>query len=178
MLKFLEIMPIYIIYHIRGVFMSNFSVNLNGVYNYNTHKVYSYLGLRPASDATLKEAFQTFDIKATGDENDLKDLNTAMYKQYTNQVQNQIENQNNQQVVPWASLCQKIGVQVTGDYNTDYAAFNNAIQLLSQSAMDGQAMTYFASIKSEAATVFGLSNKPTDALQAMSYRNYQAQFLL
>ena len=158
--------------------MSNFSVNLNGVYFYDTHRVSSYLGLRPASDTKLKDAFETFNIDPTGKDTDLKDLNTAMYRQYTNQVQSQIENQNNQQAVPWASLCQKIGVQVTGNYNTDYAAFNNALQLLTQSAVDGQAMTYFASLKSEAANAFGLSNKPTDALQTMSYQNYQAQFLL
>ena len=158
--------------------MSNFSVNLNGVYNYNAHKVYSYLGMLPMNDKHLKDAFKTFNVVPKGRETDLKELNTAMYKQYTNQVQNQIENQNSQNTVPWASLCQKIGVKVTGDYATDYAAFTNALHLLSQSAIDGQAMTYFASLKSEAADAFGLSNKPSsNTAETMSFHDYQAKFL-
>jgi hypothetical protein len=132
----------------------------------------------PTNSTKLKETFEEFEVRPTGDAYDLKKLDTKMYERYTAQVQSQIENQNNQQNVPWASLCQKIGVQVTGDYNTDFTAFNNAMHLLSQSAVDGQAMTYFATLKSEAASAFGLSNKPTDALSVMSFQNYQAQFLI
>ena len=158
--------------------MSNFSVNLNGHYDYSRQKVWSYLGMVPTNSTKLKETFEEFDVRPTGDSYDLKKLDTKMYERYSAQVQNQIENQNNQESVPWASLCQKIGVPVTGNYDTDFAAFNNAMHLLSQSAVDGQAMTFFATLKSEAASAFGLSNKPTDALSAMSYRNYQAQFLI
>ena len=93
------------------------------------------------------------------------------------QVQEQIANQNNQQSVPWARLCAQIGIQATGDYDKDYAAFNNAIQLLSQSAIDGQAMTYFAGLKTEASQAFGLSNKPSTQDAPISYLAYQAQFL-
>ena len=100
-----------------------------------------------------------------------------MYREYSNQVQEQIENQNNAQVVPWAGLCAQIGVQATGDYEKDYAAFNNAIQLLSQSAIDGQAMAFFAGIRSEAQRAFGLSNKPEGQSEPMSYYMYQGQFL-
>ena len=113
----------------------------------------------------------------TGSSDDLKKLNSAMYREYSNQVQEQIENQNNQRVVPWASLCAPIGVQATGDYDKDYAAFNNAINLLSQSAIDGQAMTYFAGLRSEAQKVFGLSNKPQNSEAAIPFDVYKAQFL-
>ena len=100
-----------------------------------------------------------------------------MYAEYSEQVQNQIANQNNEKVVPWAGLCAQIGVRATGDYEKDYAAFNNAIQLLSQSAIDGQAMTYFAGLRSEAARAFGLTNKPGNAQAPISFEVFQAQFL-
>ena len=154
--------------------MSNFTVN--GVYTYTSANLYSYLGRVPASNTKLEEAFDDFNVTPTGSTDDLKKLNSAMYEEYSTQVQNQIENQNNQQVVPWASLCAQIGVQATGNYEKDYASFNNAIQLLSQSAIDGQAMTYFAGLRSEAQRVFGLSNKPQEQ-QAIPFYVYQSQFL-
>ena len=153
--------------------MSNFTVN--GVYTYTSANIYSYLGRVPTSERKLKDAFREFDITPTGSNTDLKRLETRMYEEYSNQVQQQIENQNNQQVCPWASLCAQIGVQATGNYEKDYAAFNNAIQLLSQSAMDGQAMAFFAGIKSEAQTVFAF-NKPEQQPQ-MTFEMFQAQFL-
>lgn len=168
-------MPIYIIYHTRGVSMSNFTVN--GVYSYSSANIYSYLGRVPSNSRKLEQAFDEFNITPTGKVDDLKKLDKAMYAEYSEQVQNQIENQKGEKVVPWASLCAQIGVQATGDYEKDYAAFNNAIQLLSQSAIDGQAMTYFAGLRSEASRVFGLSNKPADAQAPISFEVYQAQFL-
>ncbi len=155
--------------------MSNFTVN--GVYSYTSANIYSYLGSVPYNSAALERAFDDFDITPTGKTDDLKKLNSAMYEQYSKQVQEQIDNQNNQQAIPWASLCAQIGIQATGDYDKDYAAFNNAIQLLSQSAIDGQAMTYFAGLKTEASRAFGLSNKPSVQDAPISYQAYQAQFL-
>lgn len=155
--------------------MSNFTVN--GVYNYTSANLYSYLGRVPSSGTKLKEAFDEFNVTPTGSTDDLRKLNSAMYEEYSNQVQNQIANQNNQQVVPWASLCAQIGVQATGDYEKDYAAFNDAIRLLSQSAIDGQAMTYFAGLRSEAQRVFGLSNEPSEKQAAIPFYVYQSQFL-
>ena len=155
--------------------MSNFTVN--GVYSYTSANIYSYLGRTPVNSTALERAFDDFDITPTGKTDDLEKLNSAMYEQYSKQVQEQIDNQNNQQVVPWASLCAQIGIQATGDYDKDYAAFNNAIQLLSQSAIDGQAMTYFAGLKTEASRAFGLSNKPSAQDAPISYQAYQAQFL-
>jgi len=153
--------------------MSNFTVN--GVYSYNSANIYSYLGRVPNNETKLKEAFRDFNVVPTGSADDLKRLNTKMYEEYSTQVQQQIENQNNQTVCPWASLCAQIGVQATGNYEKDYAAFNNAIQLLTQSAMDGQAMAFFAGIKSEAQRVFGF-NKPEEQPQ-ISFDMYKAQFL-
>ena len=92
-------------------------------------------------------------------------------------MQEQIANQNSEKVIPWANLCAQIGVRATGDYEKDYAAFNSAIQLLSQSAIDGQAMAYFAGIRSEASRVFALSNKPEEAKAPITLEIYQAQFL-
>ena len=128
------------------------------------------------SDA-LERAFDDFDITPTGKTDDLKKLNAAMYEDYSKQVQEQIDNQNNQQSVPWARLCAQIGIQATGDYDKDYAAFNNAIQLLSQSAIDGQAMTYFAGLRSEAQQAFGLTNRPAAQDAPITYQTYQAQFM-
>lgn len=156
--------------------MSNFSIHTNyGDYSYNRSYLYMYLGKVPTSETKLKEAFSEFNVTPTGKVDDLKKLESRMYADYSNQVQQQIENQNNQQVCPWASLCAQIGVQATGNYEKDYAAFNNAINLLSQSAMDGQAMAFFAGLKSEAQTVFGF-NKPEDQPK-MTFEMYQAQFL-
>ena len=155
--------------------MSNFTVN--GVYSYTSSNIYSYLGRVPINSTKLEQAFDEFGITPTGSTDDLKKLNRAMYAEYSSQVQEQIDNQNNKQVIPWASVCAQIGIQATGDYDKDYAAFNTAIQLLSQSAIDGQAMTYFAGLRSEASQVFGLSNKPSDTEATIPYYVYQAQFL-
>jgi len=154
--------------------MSNFSVN--GVYSYSSSNIYSYLGRLPSSEKKLEEAFREFNITPTGKADDLKKLDRAMYAEYSEQVQNQIANQNQEKVVPWAGLMAQIGVQATGDREKDYAAFNNAIQLLSQSAIDGQAMTYFAGLKSEAQRVFNLDNSE-QTQPKISFEVYQAQFL-
>ena len=155
--------------------MSNFTVN--GVYAYTSANIYSYLGRVPANEVTLKRAFDEFNITPTGQKTDLEKLDRAMYSEYSEQVQNQIANQNREKVVPWADLCAQIGVRATGDYEKDYAAFNNAIQLLSQSAIDGQAMAYFAGLRSEASKVFNVSNSSDKTQSAMSYEVYKAQFL-
>ena len=155
--------------------MSNFTVN--GVYSYSRANIYSYLGRVPSSETRLKEAFDEFNITPTGKTDDLKKLDRAMYAEYSEQVQNQIENQKGEKVVPWASLCAQIGVRATGDYEKDYAAFNNAIKLLSQGAIDGQAMAYFAGLRAEAAGVFGLSNKPGTQQAPITFEVFQAQFL-
>ena len=72
-------------------------------------------------------------------------------------------------------VCAQIGVRATGDYEKDYAAFNSAIQLLSQSAIDGQAMTYFAGLRSEASRIFAPQVEKHQA--PISFEVYQAQFL-
>ena len=155
--------------------MSNFTVN--GVYSYTSANIYSYLGRTPSSSSSLERTFDKFNITPTGTTDDLEELKSAMYEDYSKQVQEQIDNQNSQQNIPWASICAQIGIQATGDYDKDYAAFNNAIQLLSQSAIDGQAMTYFAGLKTEASRAFGLSNKPSAQDASISFQTYQAQFL-
>ena len=155
--------------------MSNFTVN--GVYSYTSSNIYSYLGRVPSNARKLEQAFDEFGVTPTGKTDDLKKLDRAMYAEYSEQVQNQIENQKGEKVVPWAGLCAQIGVRATGDYEKDYAAFNNAIKLLSQSALDGQAMTYFAGLRSEAARVFGTSNKPEKEQAPITFEMFQAQFL-
>ena len=153
--------------------MSNFTVN--GVYSYTSANIYSYLGRVPANQRELKDAFTKFNVTPTGSVDDLKKLDKAMYAEYSEQVQNQIENQNGKKVVPWAGLCAQIGVRATGDYEKDYAAFNNAIQLLSQSAIDGQAMTYFAGLRSEASRVFNQGQQKDTP--PITFEVYKAQFL-
>ena len=153
--------------------MSNFTVN--GVYSYTSSNIYSYLGRVPANQNTLRDAFDKFNITPTGTTDDLKKLDKAMYAEYSEQVKNQIANQNGEKVVPWAGLLAQIGVRATGDYEKDYAAFNNAIQLLSQSAIDGQAMTYFAGLRSEASRVFN-QGRPAEQPD-ISFDVYKANFL-
>ena len=155
--------------------MSNFTVN--GVYSYSAANIYSYLGRVPIDKSNLEDAFDKFNITPTGSVDDLRRLDNAMYAEYTEQVQAQIKNQEEQKIVPWANLCAQIGVRATGDYEKDYAAFNNAIQLLRQSAIDGQAMAYFAGLRSEASKVFGLSNKPGNEQAPVTFEVFQAQFL-
>lgn len=154
--------------------MSNFTVN--GVYSYTSSNIYSYLGRVPTSNMALQDAFREFGIKPTGNDYDLKRLKNAMYREYSNQVQEQINNQQEEkQVVPWASLLSQIGIQPTGDYEKDYNAFNDAIKLLSQSAIDGQAMTYFAGLRSEAQKVFGAYNPSNQQVQ--SFYAFESQHL-
>lgn len=155
--------------------MSNFTVN--GVYNYTSANIYSYLGRVPTSNAALQEAFDDFGVTPTGSTSDLTKLKNAMYEEYSTQVKEQINNQNEEKrVVPWAGLLSQIGIQPTGDYEKDYAAFNDAIHLLSQSAIDGQAMAYFAGLRSEAQRVFAEAN-PVRQQEPMSFYNFQTQHL-
>lgn len=152
--------------------MSNFTVN--GVYSYSSANIYSYLG-RVSSERQLERAFDKFHVHPTGDEKrDLYKLDRAMYAEYSEQVQDQIANQNREKVIPWAGLCAQIGVRATGDYEKDYAAFNSAIQLLSQSAIDGQAMAYFAGLRTEAARAFGQVEENSAPI---TFETYKAQFL-
>ena len=155
--------------------MSNFTVD--GVYTYTSANIYSYLGRVPTSNAALKEAFDDFNVTPTGSTSDLTKLKNAMYQEYSAQVKEQINNQKEEKNnVPWARLLSQIGIQPTGDYDKDYAAFNNAIQLLSQSAIDGQAMAYFAGLRSEAQKVFGSYNQPNQQEQ-VSFYTFQTQHL-
>ena len=96
--------------------MSNFTVN--GVYSYTSANLYSYLGRVPSNSRKLEELFDDFNITPTGNTYDLEKLNKAMYEDYSQQVQQQIKNQQNDlQNVPWARLCAQIGIQATGDYD-------------------------------------------------------------
>ena len=168
---------IHYIYYKRCA-MSNFTISsINGVCSYTSSNIYSYLGRLPANSRALKEAFAEFNVIPTGKNEDLKKLNNAMYAEYSNQVQEQIENQNSQNVIPWASLCAKIGIRATGDRKIDYENFNNAIQLLSQSAIDGPTMSYFASLRSEAQKVFGQENGTNEKEAVIPFDVYKAQFL-
>ena len=156
--------------------MSNFTVN--GVYTYTSANLYSYLGRVPTSNTKLKEAFYEYGIRPTGTTNDLIKLKNAMYAEYSTQVKEQINNQNEEkQVVPWAGLLAQIGIQATGNYEQDYAAFNDAIKLLSQSAIDGQAMAYFAGLRNEASQVFGTANMPANQQETISFYTYPTQHL-
>ena len=156
--------------------MSNFTVN--GVYQYTSANLYSYLGRVPTTNAALKEAFDEFGVNPTGRTSDLTKLKQAMYEEYSTQVKEQINNQKDEkQVVPWAGLLAQIGIQATGDYEKDYTAFNDAIKLLSQSAIDGQAMAYFAGLRSEASRVFGEYSMSAKDQETLSFYAFQTQHL-
>ena len=156
--------------------MSNFTVN--GVYSYTSANIYSYLGRVPTSKRALQDAFREFGIRPTGNDYDLKRLKNAMYEEYSIQVKEQINNQQQEKaVVPWAGLLSQIGIQPTGDYEKDYAAFNDAIQLLSQSAIDGQAMTYFAGLRSEAQRIFGSYNQQQSPQGQISFYEFESKHL-
>ena len=154
--------------------MSNFTVN--GVFNYSPANIYSYLGRVPRSSTSLENAFDEFNITPTGNPDDLRKLQNAMYAEYSEQVQSQIKNQKGEENVPWAGVCAQIGVKATGNYEQDLLAFNNAITLLSQSAIDGQAMSYFAGLKTEAMRVFNVNEKPQNTTP-VTFNMFQAQFL-
>ena len=154
--------------------MSNFSVY--GV-TYTSAMLNSYLGRVPTSNRALQEALREYNIKPTGATSDLTRLKHAMYQDYSAQVKEQIDNQKEEQNnVPWKGLLAQIGLQATGDFDKDYAAFNDAIKLLSQSAIDGQAMTYFAGLRSEAQSIFGSYNKPAEQEQITFYK-FESQHL-
>lgn len=155
--------------------MANFTVN--GVYNYKSANIYSYLGRLPSNSTSLENVFEKYDITPTGKVSDLEKLDSAMYADYSKQVQNQIDNQNKQEAIPWAGLLAQIGIQATGNYEQDYVAFNNAIQLLSQSAIDGQAMAYFAGLKSEASKFFGSNTTQNQQLPQITYEMYKYQYI-
>ena len=159
--------------------MSNFSVrSVNGAYQYSSANLYSYLGRVPTNGVKLKEAFDDFGVRITGSNEDLIKLKNAMYEEYSTQVKEQINNQNAEQnVIPWAGLLAQIGIQATGNREKDYAAFNDAIKLLSQSAIDGQAMAYFAGLRSEASRVFGSADMTQSQQETLSFYAFQSQHL-
>lgn len=156
--------------------MSNFSVGK--LYTYTSSNLYTYLGANaPTSGKKLEEVFNDFHITPTGKVDDLKKLNNAMYQEYSKQVQNHIANQEQKEVIPWAGLCAQIGLQATGDKEKDAQAFNNAIAQLSQSSFgDGQAMAYFAGLKSEASKFFNSNSNQNIEDKMISYESYQAKF--
>lgn len=159
--------------------MSNFTVNaINGVYSYSSANIYSYLGRVPTSERALKQAFNEYGIRLTGNESvDLKRLKNAMYEEYSTQVKEQIDNQQQEKnVVPWAHLLTQIGVQPTGKLEEDRQAFDNAIQLLSQSAIDGQAMAYFAGLRTEAKSIFAAYEQPNQQAP-ISFYEFEAKHL-
>ncbi|MCQ2754607.1 MAG: hypothetical protein MJ231_06130 [bacterium] len=153
--------------------MSNFTVN--GIYSYTSSQVYSYLGNFNINNNKLKDAFREFGIAPTGKTSDLQRLNRAIETKYSH-VKEQVKNQtNNQQNIAWASVCGKIGVNVTGDYEKDRAEFFNAIQLLSQNAPNGEVQSYLAGIKTEAMSVFS-KNPTSQGPKQVSFNEFERQY--
>ena len=89
----------------------------------------------------------------------------------------ELENQKAEKTIPWAGLCAQIGVRATGNYEKDYIAFLEAVNLLSQSAIDGQAMTYFAGLKTEANRVFAENNPEKQQQNTQTFSDFQKKIL-
>ena len=152
------------------------SFNVLGV-TYTSAMLNSYLGRVPTSNRALQEAFREYGIKPTGSTSDLKRLKNAMYQDYSAQVKDQIKNQEEKQsVAPWEGIFAQIGLKATGDLEKDRLAFDNAINLLSQSAMDGPAMTYFAGLRSEARAIFSSYDAP-DQQKPISFYTFESRQL-
>lgn len=126
---------------------------------------YQYFGTA-ISDNAVQALLQQYGVQETWDaQTDLQNLYQAMSstaasdvsaEQAAAQSAQQTNNTQNPNNVPWANLMNQIGLSPTGDFNTDYTAFNNRISAMQSSAATSSpdAQAYINQMQSEAGIVF------------------------
>lgn len=158
-----------------GVILSvNAISNYSYVYSttYDTTEQYK-LFKSVISNAQIDELCRKYGIVQTGDSaTDLKALYQAMYKDAqtevigstasaaSEQTQQQAVQQTSQKQtldstqVPWGILMSQIGVAATGDFSTDYQAFQNRIMAMQLNAQTPQEKANISQLQAEASIVF------------------------
>ncbi len=163
--------------------------SLNPVrYEYSTSTEYKYFGTT-VSENRLNELMVRYGIRQTGDsEKDLRALYAAMYAESVTELESAQATTNsgnqgsqptqstlaqNSSNVPWATLMGQVGLQATGNYETDYAAFNDKISLMQSAALSPQDKASVDQLTAEAAVVFVPPEQST--AQAASSQNQTPQ---
>lgn len=136
--------------------------------SYSSIEQYRYFSAY-VSDARLQQLMKDYGIQVTGDpDQDLQALYTAMYAEAekdvaygmpvaANMVSQPVQAPSQPQQttnVPWATLMGLVGLSPTGDFSTDYSAFNNQIQVMQASSSSPDQKAVVAQLQAEAQVVF------------------------
>lgn len=160
---------------------------------YSTSTEYKYFGTTISSDR-LQDLMERYGIIQTGDsETDLRALYQAMMGDAVSELKNaqtatntrskvgepsQLTQAQNASNVPWATLMGQIGLSVTGDFATDYQAFNSKISVMNASATTPQDKASINQLVAQATVVFiqpSQSTAQASSLQPQG-QNSQPQF--
>lgn len=128
-------------------------------YSYATSFQYQYFGT-VVSDERIQELMQQYGIQQTGDkQNDLQALYKAMFSAAKTSAVDAAPQQQSQAAsgsadVPWATLMNQVGLSVSGDFSTDYQAFNSKISAMQLSATSAHDKAIINQLVAEAQIVF------------------------
>lgn len=156
------------------------AVSFINSYRYSTLVEYKYFGTT-FSDQNIQDLMRQYGIIQTGDSDvDLKALYQAMYSSATSQAtaadasknlhrvkpeENQAQDAQNANNVPWTTLMNQVGLSPTGDLATDLTTFNNKISQMMASATTQQEKANLYQLAAEASIVFV---QPVSASQSSS----------
>src|SRR5574344_750032 len=111
---------------------------VSGMYQYSNSYQYLFFGTTITAES-LNMLMRQYNIIQTGDEyTDMLALYEAMYSQASTKLdstkssQQQSAAQSAASNAPWGVVMQEVGLTVTGDLQTDYAAFNAQIKAMEQ----------------------------------------------
>lgn len=138
---------------------------------YSSIEQYKYFSAS-VSDARLQQLMVDYGVQVTGDaDKDLQALYSAMYGvaeqdllygmspstssvAQANQASQAQQQQPQSDNVPWATLMNLVGLYPTGDFQSDYVAFNNQIQVMQASATSPDQKAMIAQLQAQAQIVF------------------------
>lgn len=161
-------------------------MSVNAISSYSSATQYQYFS-SAVSDDQVQSLLQQYGLIPTGDDStDLQALYEAMYAAAQTNVtssssatDNSQQSQNSQATdaenstnIPWSDLMSQVGLYASGDYTTDYEAFNDKITSMQASgALSQQDQATINELLSEASIIFV---QPTDSSsQTSTQSSYQ-----
>lgn len=154
---------------------------------YSSSIEYKYFGTTIPSDR-LQDLMERYGIIQTGDsETDLRALYQAMMGDAVSELKNsqaatdtrskvgepsQATQAQNSSNIPWATLMGQIGLSATGNFATDYQAFNDKISAMNASATTPQDKASINQLVAQATVVF---IKPEQSTAQAASSQSQAQ---
>ncbi len=143
---------------------------VNGIYDYGATYQRQFFG-STISDKKLNDLMKEYHIRQTGDPyTDIKELYKAMYGDYSQQAQSEIDRKESgtaQPQYPWESVMAKIGLAATGNLDEDRASFDSALRQLTNIAQ-GDQQAYLAQLKYEGQKAFAATLPQEAAPQTVS----------